>query len=547
MKTFSHIFSMFILILMMVCVAAIFVVGAPVEESSGEDMIPFAEGWTYEDGSPAVLDDLRPGKELILLHTLTEDENETNLCFQTKNICFTAYADDVPIYDYHPQTARIFGFANGKLTHNIHIRKASQLRITAEPEYGDGTEYFKDVWLDGNDRYNKWIMSRYIVPFALCIIIVAFGTLLFVAGFIYSVRFGDRIQTVSLGLLAVLSGLWEAAETLVLQMLTGNPAAVHFMDYLCLMLIPAPAVHLIASMSGFPKSRAVKIIDTIVIANMLFQVVCTLTGVGDYHNFLTCTHAVIAAGIFATFFLIIRSVIKHSVSWKKYVSIVAAFSILAVSGLVDIVMYHRSNTYGSTFMVGVLLFVLYLGFYEMGELVEILEQNIHTAEMQRLAHTDGLTGLENRLSFGEYEQEISALESGSFIIVQLDINDLKTVNDKFGHSEGDRHITSAARMIKETFGSFGRIFRTGGDEFIAILSGDDIAKSYPDALRSFLEKIGEYNRTEDPPVPLAVACGMAEYRCGEELAKAEVLADSRMYENKKALKAARSVSEANMI
>ena len=53
-------------------------------------------------------------------------------------------------------------------------------------------------------------------------------------------------------------------------------------------------------------------------------------------------------------------------------------------------------------------------------------------------------------------------------MVILDINGLKIVNDTFGHREGDQLIVQGARLIKETLGQLGEIFRIGGDEFVVL-------------------------------------------------------------------------------
>ena len=95
---------------------------------------------------------------------------------------------------------------------------------------------------------------------------------------------------------------------------------------------------------------------------------------------------------------------------------------------------------------------------------------------------------------------------GSFI-VQFDINDLKKVNDEYGHSEGDKHISAAASVIKASFGADGHIFRTGGDEFIAILAGGSCSDR---KMKEFEQRISAYNFANQPPVPLVIAVGSAE-------------------------------------
>lgn len=90
------------------------------------------------------------------------------------------------------------------------------------------------------------------------------------------------------------------------------------------------------------------------------------------------------------------------------------------------------------------------------------------------ANTDELTKLLNRHA---YEDEIRGLESDEraeklnddFVYISLDLNGLKNANDTLGHMAGDELLRGAAFCIKNAFGDYGKIFRTGGDEFQVIM------------------------------------------------------------------------------
>jgi diguanylate cyclase (GGDEF)-like protein len=86
------------------------------------------------------------------------------------------------------------------------------------------------------------------------------------------------------------------------------------------------------------------------------------------------------------------------------------------------------------------------------------------------SNVDELTGLYNRRA---YEDDIAergdAIREKNFVFVSLDVNGLKPVNDTLGHAAGDELLTGAAGCMKRCFGSYGKIYRTGGDEFAAII------------------------------------------------------------------------------
>lgn len=97
---------------------------------------------------------------------------------------------------------------------------------------------------------------------------------------------------------------------------------------------------------------------------------------------------------------------------------------------------------------------------------------------RRMAIVDSLTGVKNKHAYVQWEEKInSKIKSGQqepFAVVVCDVNNLKAVNDLYGHKEGDVCIKKACARICNIF-SHSPVFRIGGDEFVAILSGEDYA------------------------------------------------------------------------
>ncbi len=102
------------------------------------------------------------------------------------------------------------------------------------------------------------------------------------------------------------------------------------------------------------------------------------------------------------------------------------------------------------------------------------EEKKQEEKLVKKAQTDELTGLLNRRS---YEEDIYAHndtpEDENFIYISMDVNGLKVVNDSLGHTAGDELLIGACQCMKDALGSYGRIYRTGGDEFVAILFCSD--------------------------------------------------------------------------
>lgn len=91
--------------------------------------------------------------------------------------------------------------------------------------------------------------------------------------------------------------------------------------------------------------------------------------------------------------------------------------------------------------------------------------NLFTASYQ-----DKLTGCFNRRGFDEHLNKLREQSSlGNITIIALDVNGLKEINDSLGHSAGDELIIESAKLIQQTFKPYGKCYRIGGDEFVAIL------------------------------------------------------------------------------
>ncbi len=173
--------------------------------------------------------------------------------------------------------------------------------------------------------------------------------------------------------------------------------------------------------------------------------------------------------------------------------------------------------------------------------VLLYEENKSLQEFRKLSTIDDLTGLFNRRKL---EQDLSKLmlnakaRKDGFYIISLDMDGLKTVNDTYGHMEGDVALKAFANVIREAAGELGPSFRVGGDEFtILITTGDG------SAIKSVMERIGEgldqYNQDSGKPYVLSGSRGYAKYKMGEEISNCIRRADIDMYADKMARKRGR--------
>ncbi len=229
---------------------------------------------------------------------------------------------------------------------------------------------------------------------------------------------------------------------------------------------------------------------------------------------------------------------KEKVSAPFYIGI----AFLSLCGTTDII-YYNLLVYSKR-VVGVFDGISYMGsailviamFIDFAE--DILDQAHQASEMEvyeKMANSDFLTGLANRrqceLVFDEIDQDDS-----DYAIIAFDLNNLKPVNDKYGHAAGDRLLKDFASILKSVFDSVATIGRTGGDEFVVIIRHAEVL-NLNQLLGRLDQKTSELN-SKRKEYKVSAARGLCTRRENKRnVRSAYRIADQRMYENKIQMKA----------
>ena len=146
---------------------------------------------------------------------------------------------------------------------------------------------------------------------------------------------------------------------------------------------------------------------------------------------------------------------------------------------------------------------------------------------------DELTHVYNRRFFDQYTSNLIKHGSFPFSIISADCNDLKKVNDTYGHIAGDEYIRIAALLFRMNVEGMGTIFRTGGDEFVIIIPNDTDGKA-----EEIIQKLkDEEKHFSIKNKNISISYGLS-YVKGEndDFKTALNEADKKMYENKAAYK-----------
>lgn len=176
---------------------------------------------------------------------------------------------------------------------------------------------------------------------------------------------------------------------------------------------------------------------------------------------------------------------------------------------------------------------------------DISAQKRAEEELRALLLVDELTGLHNRRAFialSEQALKLAMRMERDVLMIFIDVDHLKQINDTWGHLAGDRALIDAARLLRESCREADIIARLGGDEFVALMTvdSDQTAEIICDRIKARVET---HNRETERGYPLSLSVGATRTRAeGTMLADLLAQADSALYDQKRGRGGAHALS-----
>ncbi len=193
----------------------------------------------------------------------------------------------------------------------------------------------------------------------------------------------------------------------------------------------------------------------------------------------------------------------------------------------------------------------YRGDDEVGRLTSSFRQltghvKEHITDLNRKVFVDALTSVRNKGAFSAYIEELQKRiddpdDKPDFAVCVFDCDDLKTINDRFGHDKGDIYLKTASRLICRVF-QHSPVFRIGGDEFSVVLQNEDFSNR--EELAESFERERKYinDSASNAWEEVHVTLGMSVYDAESDRGVIDTVrrADKDMYEHKRDKKLARN-------
>ncbi|MFV1982901.1 MAG: GGDEF domain-containing protein [Thiohalomonadales bacterium] len=169
-------------------------------------------------------------------------------------------------------------------------------------------------------------------------------------------------------------------------------------------------------------------------------------------------------------------------------------------------------------------------------LVHPLRNSILYQKALKAAHSDALTGLNNRGALDKVlkrEVDISIRHNIPLSLIVLDIDYFKNVNDKYGHAAGDKILQNLSRCIENEIRGCDILFRYGGEEFVIVLTNTGLKGANLLAERIRHAVINEKFVINDNDIPIRISLGVGQIENNDDAEELFIKTDTALYEAKR--------------
>lgn len=162
------------------------------------------------------------------------------------------------------------------------------------------------------------------------------------------------------------------------------------------------------------------------------------------------------------------------------------------------------------------------------------------ASLEELATRDELTGVYNRRGFTQgFIREMDRVERGQSaggLLIMIDLDNFKMINDTYGHYAGDEALKLIGRTLEKETRRMDMAARLGGDEFVLLFANADKNASLDRAQKLALKLNSLYLRWQGELIPVRASIGLKSFKAGDSVEGVIAAADATMYTAKEARK-----------
>lgn len=555
-KSITFLYMLSLLGMLSIIVAICISRKEPTQEINKETYKDITAEWTLDMEGTQLVDVKKLGEYMdaesgvmSMYYQLPEMDKDVSLVYRSKDVYTRVLIDGEVLFETAVYESKFYNKSPGNLWNVLNINskysgKCLELQIIM---VYDTDAIMVDPLLMGDKAdIILGLFADNMFGIVVSLLLILLGVVLIVVDFLPSYGRSKKHHGLWwIGIYAFMTGIWSLIETNIVQFCVKDMRILQLIDNMIMMLDTMPLILYLNSEYKILKNRLIQVLAYIGTGYILLCVAIQYGGTKDLHHMLNgALYIMIITDIAMCIWLICRF-FKLKKEKKPVLNCFLMFlglSSCCFCSIFETVRSLRVDRMDRAALIRVGMLVLCICFAVGSQIdtYKIVEQGLKYDLISKLAYSDGLTGLGNRTAYLEQmdEYENNAKEILQLGIVYLDVNNLKMINDSQGHEIGDELIRGAAKIIEDSFGTFGKSYRIGGDEFCVLLIGADLQEKYERGLSIFQQLIDEANKAGTYTCNVQIAHGFAICNeiTKEKIEEAIAIADSEMYQNKTELK-----------
>lgn len=311
-------------------------------------------------------------------------------------------------------------------------------------------------------------------------------------------RFDDMV------LLVILSSIWGLTDSSFIQYLFGYLPIIYYFSVFALMLIPVPVLCFARNTSDLKENQLVNWGPTVFYANFVLQAIFRQMGILKFSQMMAVTHTLMLVGIGLLNGCVLKEYQRKNTEEVR--QLFFATAIMGAGGLISFVCYWilKTDHYEVPYLISIMIFLIVSLCRMILSVADAFFNRTEAEVYNRLIKRDGLTGMRNQQSFHDY---VTKIDEGEIVIddaalVFIRIQNLKEINDHYGHRVGDAAIIEAGKCVEDAYKELGDCFRLRNGEFCVVLPDtEETEENIQERLDMRLER---HNQESDYALQFAV-------------------------------------------
>lgn len=431
------------------------------------------------------------------------------ILFRTSQQRVRVFLDGTCIYSYgYDQNAATFGKTPGSTWALVPLPDSSGKSVlTAElsSPYDSFAGMLHPVFLGEHYSLILCILYDRLYPLLLSFALFIAGLILCIFHLLFARKTGMGRAMLHLSLFSLLIASWFFGELRLIQFFSGNIPFFLGLTIFSMLLAPVPLIHYFTCSRSFARRQLADFMCMGFYIECLLLLFLHFTGIRDIMEMLGFAHLYLLLNALLFLFLLAADYRKERTKEARLT--LYSVGIILLAAFLEMFTYYTKNwtPQGGYIMTGALAFVLLQALFLSKKALHVIELSRKAGHYALLASHDEITQCRNRRALDEKKQ---TCDPENVSIVIADIDNLKYINDSFGHQMGDDAIIRCSHNLHNILGGYGDIYRIGGDEFL--FWGKDLTEKQLDRLLMELQdSFAKENRLT--VYPFQVSCGPARY------------------------------------